>query len=62
MLYFNSCLFSDNLNSTKLTTEIVIPVSSSPELVLIGYNRNIITLNSMSFSCILILALLNPNK
>ncbi|CAF2584154.1 unnamed protein product [Rotaria sp. Silwood2] len=27
---------SDNPNSTKLTTEIVIPISSSPELVLIG--------------------------
>ncbi|CAF1902329.1 unnamed protein product [Rotaria magnacalcarata] len=27
---------SDNLNSTKLATEIVMPISSSPELVLIG--------------------------
>jgi hypothetical protein len=35
MFFFNS----DNPDSKKLTTEIIIPISSSPELLLIGYEK-----------------------
>jgi hypothetical protein len=35
-IYFKN---SDNPDSKKLTREIIIPILSSPELVLIGYEK-----------------------
>ncbi len=36
-IFFHSVNYSDNPDSKKITTEIIIPVLSSPEIVLIGH-------------------------
>ena len=56
-----SIAYSDNPNSKALTTKIILPISSSPELLLIGYELKI-TIVSIDHFFSLILVLLNLNK
>jgi hypothetical protein len=55
-------LISDNPDSKKLITEIIIPVSSSPEIILIGYEEEKKNPQKSIFLFCLISVLQNQNK
>jgi len=55
-------LISDNPDSKKLITEIIIPVSSSPEIILIGYEEEEKNPQKSIFLFCLISVLQNQSK